>query len=94
GSHMPAGAGQDGRRIARIEEDLRRLVSARIEAPSQAVDAEESFFSLGVDSVALQEITETLERTYGSLPPTLLFENPNIRQLARYLAERVPARSA
>ncbi|WP_437923085.1 SDR family NAD(P)-dependent oxidoreductase [Sorangium sp. So ce291] len=83
-----AATGADGHLAARIEGDLRRLVAAKIQADSSDIDAEESFFSLGVDSVALQEITEQLEQVYGSLPPTLLFESPNIRRLARYLAER------
>ncbi|WP_437595490.1 SDR family NAD(P)-dependent oxidoreductase [Sorangium sp. So ce590] len=91
---LHAAAREDRPQAARIEGDLRRLVATKIQAVSSAIDAEEPFFSLGVDSVALQEITEHLEHTYGSLTPTLLFEHPNIRKLARYLAERAPSAPA
>jgi acyl transferase domain-containing protein/acyl carrier protein len=90
----PAAAGADRPRIARIEEDLRRFISSKIQAASHEIDVDESFFALGVDSVVLQEITEKLEHAHGSLPPTLLFENPNIRQLALYLAGRAPLQPA
>ncbi|HWU91371.1 MAG TPA: beta-ketoacyl synthase N-terminal-like domain-containing protein, partial [Kofleriaceae bacterium] len=78
-------------RLALVEDELRRLVAHALETRAADIDVEESFSALGVESLVLQSITETLEKTYGPLSPTLLFEYPSIRTLARILVERLPA---
>ncbi|MCP3137810.1 SDR family NAD(P)-dependent oxidoreductase [Pyxidicoccus xibeiensis] len=73
---------------AALEAWLTGLIAARIGADASAVDPEESFFALGVESVMVKELMKELDREYDGLSPTLLFERPNLRELAVFLASR------
>lgn len=58
-------------------------------------DADKSFFDLGLDSVALLEISEAMEKELKvQLYPTLLFERSTATALAGYLREKYPHLSA
>jgi acyl transferase domain-containing protein/NAD(P)-dependent dehydrogenase (short-subunit alcohol dehydrogenase family)/acyl carrier protein/SAM-dependent methyltransferase/aryl carrier-like protein len=50
------------------------------------LDRDSTFESYGVDSLVALEITRALERDFGKLPATLLFERITIGQLATYFA--------
>ncbi|MCY1022598.1 SDR family NAD(P)-dependent oxidoreductase [Pyxidicoccus sp. MSG2] len=78
---------------AALEGWLTGLIAARIGAEPSAVDREESFFALGVESIMVKDIMKELDRRYDGLSPTLLFERPNLRELAVYLASRAPRAS-
>jgi acyl carrier protein len=52
------------------------------------ISSGESFTSLGLDSLALLEMTGALEeRVARILPATITLEHPDIDRLSRYLAE-------
>ncbi|WP_158549190.1 SDR family NAD(P)-dependent oxidoreductase [Lysobacter silvisoli] len=50
-------------------------------------DAETPFGELGVNSFLVLKILKRLEQDFGTLPKTLLFENFNVRDLARYFVK-------
>ena len=50
-------------------------------------DAETPFGELGVNSFLVLKILKRLEEDFGTLPKTLLFENFNVRDLARYFVK-------
>ncbi|MBV8886874.1 MAG: SDR family NAD(P)-dependent oxidoreductase, partial [Chroococcidiopsidaceae cyanobacterium CP_BM_RX_35] len=57
---------------------------------SQLPDQERGFFEIGMDSLTAVELKERLEGSLGSkLPATLVFESPNIKELAEYLGREV-----
>lgn len=70
----------------RTEEYLKSLIC---EAADEALvfDAETPFGELGVNSFLVLKILKRLEEDFGTLPKTLLFENFNVRDLARYFVK-------
>ncbi len=55
-----------------------------------SIDPETGFLAMGVDSRMAVELKELLEADLGlTLGTTLLFDQPNVRQLAEYLVARV-----
>lgn len=50
------------------------------------IDRNSTFEPLGVDSVKILELVRLLERTFGPLPKTLLFEYNTLARLAAYFA--------
>ncbi|MGA1867996.1 MAG: thioester reductase domain-containing protein [bacterium] len=75
---------------AAIEEWLAALIASKIGSSEGQIKRDESFFSLGVESIIIQDIMSELDKKYDTLPPTLLFEYPNINQLAAYLKDQSP----
>lgn len=58
-------------------------------------DTQKPFFDLGVDSLALLEMSEALEKDLSvELYPTLLFEHSSVGALSAYLRENFPAQTA
>ena len=53
-------------------------------APSE-IRTEATFESLGVDSLTVLQLTEQIEREYGKLSKTLLYEYPTLNRLAAHL---------
>ncbi len=70
----------------RTEDYLKWLIC---EAADEALvfDAETPFGELGVNSFLVLKILKRLEEDFGTLPKTLLFENFNVRDLARYFVK-------
>ena len=55
-----------------------------------AIDVEQGFFEMGLDSLMALELKRRLERATGlTLPRTIAFEFPNVDALARYLCTAV-----
>ncbi|MGZ8245099.1 SDR family NAD(P)-dependent oxidoreductase, partial [Methylomagnum sp.] len=73
-------------------EQVRRYVldtlARHVGTEPESIRADESFFSLGLESLLLQELQEELGRVFPKLPPTLLFEYPNAEALTGYLARQ------
>ncbi|MCP5088774.1 MAG: SDR family NAD(P)-dependent oxidoreductase, partial [Rhodobacteraceae bacterium] len=76
--------------LPRIEQELTALIAQKIQSSPDQILPDDSFFDIGVESVVLQEIMADLEKRYGHLSPTLLFEYSNIRDLAAFLVEKLP----
>ncbi|EDM74616.1 non-ribosomal peptide synthase [Plesiocystis pacifica SIR-1] len=86
-----ASAGADADSPAALElslrEELVQLVAAALTMDPARVDIDQPLVLFGLDSVQAVQIAGDLERSAGlSLSPTLLFEQPNIRALARAIA--------
>lgn len=72
--------------LGRTEDYLKSLI--REAADEDLVfDAETPFGELGVNSFLVLKILKRLEEDFGTLPKTLLFENFNVRDLARYFVK-------
>lgn len=71
----------------RTENYLKSLICEAADA-ALVFDAETPFGELGVNSFLVLKILKRLEQDFGTLPKTLLFENFNVRDLARYFVKK------
>ena len=69
-----------------VETYLTALVAKTLDMDPEDLDCEESFFALGIESILVQDIVDQLGKMYENLSPTLLFEYPNVSELAQHLA--------
>ncbi len=83
----PAGGGAAGAAQLAIEQWLvARLAALRGIAPGE-VEVARPFAAFGIDSIMAVRLSGELEEWLGrTLPPTLLYEHPDIRSLAQFLA--------
>lgn len=73
---------------SKIEEQLAILISEILQINQKQIDFNDSFMDLGLDSVNIVELTETISNKFNvNLYPTLLFEEQNITALSIYLAK-------
>ena len=70
----------------RTEAYLKSLICEAADA-ALVFDPETPFGELGVNSFLILKILKRLEQDFGTLPKTLLFENFNVRDLARYFVK-------
>ncbi|HEY1110739.1 MAG TPA: SDR family NAD(P)-dependent oxidoreductase, partial [Opitutaceae bacterium] len=73
--------------IERVEVYVRETLGAVIQMEADKVDLDVRFDEIGVDSIVVNDVNLRFERDLGAVPKTLLFEHPNVRRLARHLAE-------
>ena len=66
---------------------FKKLLSAVIKLPANSIDAAAPMEKYGIDSILVMQLTNQLEKTFGSLPKTLFFEYKNIQELAEYFLE-------
>ena len=96
----PAGAGPAALKISAAPLAARRdLLLAHVHAAAatvlgfddpQALDPDQGFFQLGMDSVMSVRLRGDLEVSLGAaLPPTLAFEHPTVRALTDWLAREL-----
>ncbi len=71
-----------------IEEHLIGLVAREAKIPPETIRPERALESYGIDSMMVVALNRELEKVYGELPNTLLFEHQSIRALTGYLAGR------
>ncbi|WP_127530131.1 SDR family NAD(P)-dependent oxidoreductase [Paenibacillus kobensis] len=64
---------------------IRRVFAEALALDAEEMDERETFEAYGVDSVVVLDINRLLERDFGKLPSTLLFEYMTIEKLADYL---------
>ncbi|MGX0890777.1 rhizoxin synthesis polyketide synthase RhiF [Pseudomonas sp. ADAK2 TE3594] len=69
---------------------FKQLLSKTLKRPLDKIDSDGSFERYGVDSIMLTELTTQLERTFGSLPNTLLYEHQTVRELSDYFIRQHP----
>ncbi len=69
------------------ESYIKTLIAAKLGLSSREIEPDESLFALGLDSMILSDIMVELSRTFGDLPPTLLFERPNLTKLLAYFEQ-------
>src|SRR5207244_10291754 len=80
------------------ESYLKSLISDVSGSLSSDFDSSAPFGELGIDSFYVLKIIKRLEADFGTLPKSLLFENFNITDLAKYFvtknAQKLSARLA
>jgi len=65
---------------------LQLLVAARLNNAPETIDTKAGYYDLGLQSAVLLDLTTLIGQQLGvDLPPTLLFEHPNIASLAEFL---------
>jgi len=75
---------------AHIQTFLINAIASRLEVTSEEIDIDRTLLFFGLDSVQAIQISGDLEAELGQkLSPTLLFEHPNIRELAKGLCQQV-----
>ncbi|VXD20970.1 Phosphopantetheine-binding protein [Planktothrix serta PCC 8927] len=73
--------------VATIQEWLVSQLAQRLELEELEIDVEEDFANYGLNSIEAINLSGDLETILGRrLPPTLLWDYPNICTLAEYLA--------
>jgi len=70
------------------ESHLKSLIAEASGSLDADFDSFAPFGELGIDSFRVLKIIKALEADFGTLPKTLLFENFNINDLARYFVDK------
>ncbi|KJK30395.1 SDR family NAD(P)-dependent oxidoreductase [Paenibacillus polymyxa] len=71
----------------KAEDYLKTLLSAVIKLPAESINVNAPMDRYGIDSILVMQLTNELEKTFGSLPKTLFFEYHNLRSLTGYFLE-------
>ncbi|MCP4459372.1 MAG: SDR family NAD(P)-dependent oxidoreductase, partial [Cytophagales bacterium] len=66
---------------------LKKQFSSVLKLPSYKIDVDAPMEKYGIDSILAMNLTNQLEKTFGSLSKTLFFEYQTIREMARYFIE-------
>ncbi|MCP5007065.1 MAG: hypothetical protein GY941_24440, partial [Planctomycetes bacterium] len=66
---------------------LKKQFSSLLKLPSYKIDVEAPLEKYGIDSILAMNLTNQLEKTFGSLSKTLFFEYQTIEELTRYFIE-------
>jgi len=74
----------------RLQDWLRRRFGAVLKLSSQRIDVRASLEQYGIDSILAMQLTGELEKSFGALSKTLLFEHQTIASLANYLLRAFP----
>src|SRR5215212_2460677 len=69
------------------ESYLKPVISEEADSLSADFDSFAAFGELGINSFQVLKILKVLERDFGRLPKSLLFESFNVHDLARYFAK-------
>jgi acyl carrier protein len=82
-----------GERAALLEAHVRRRVAEVMGYEDEsALQSEQGFFQLGMDSIMSVQLRSRLEADLAQrLPPTMVFEHPTVKALAAYLQSAVAA---
>lgn len=73
-----------GNLLEKTQEYLRRQFSTMLKLPAHNIDPRAGLERYGIDSILAVSLINSLERTFGGLSKTLLFEYRNIQALAEY----------
>ncbi|WP_316173153.1 non-ribosomal peptide synthetase, partial [Bradyrhizobium sp. SZCCHNRI2049] len=68
----------------RTERYLVQLLSQSLKLPPHRIEPQAALEQYGIDSIVAMELTNTLEKVFGSLSKTLFFEYQSIAALAQY----------
>ncbi|AQW31032.1 SDR family NAD(P)-dependent oxidoreductase [Ralstonia syzygii subsp. celebesensis] len=68
--------------------ELRAMLASTLEIPPDRIDDARCFEQYDIDSLTIMAMTRRLEKRFGALPSTLLFEYASLQRLADYLAGR------
>ncbi|MES2939420.1 MAG: amino acid adenylation domain-containing protein [Pseudomonadota bacterium] len=63
---------------------LKRILADAVKLPASRIEADAPLEQYGIDSILVLQLTEALEKDFGSLSKTLFFEYQSLRALARH----------
>ncbi|MEJ2621335.1 MAG: SDR family NAD(P)-dependent oxidoreductase, partial [Candidatus Thiodiazotropha sp.] len=69
---------------------FKKLLSSVIGLPAHRIEADAPMEKYGIDSIMVMQLTNQLEKIFGSLPKTLFFEYQDIRELTDYFLTTYP----
>ncbi|HEY4491075.1 MAG TPA: beta-ketoacyl synthase N-terminal-like domain-containing protein, partial [Acidobacteriota bacterium] len=87
---------EEKKRVSAIAQDMieekavnyfKKLLSSVINLPAHRIEADAPMEKYGIDSIMIMQLTNQLEKTFGSLSKTLFFEYQNIQSLTGYFLE-------
>ena len=73
--------------LEKVSSYLKKLLSPVIKLSVERIEADTPMEKYGIDSIMVMELTNQLEKTFGSLSKTLFFEYQTIRELSGYFLE-------
>lgn len=76
--------------VEKTREYLRTQLALVLKLPSHKIDVQDPLEKYGIDSILSMNLTNQLEKTFGSLPKTLFFEYQSIHDLAEYFTRSYP----
>jgi len=77
-------------RLEWLVDDVRTLVATELKLQSDNVEVKRSLIDMGVDSLMTVSLRVRLRRRYGfEFPPTLLWNNPSVHAVARFIDHRI-----
>ena len=68
----------------KTQQFLRKQLSQVLKIPSTKIDVKAPLENYGIDSILAMNLTSLLEKTFGSLSKTLLFEYRSVLELSQY----------
>ena len=78
----------------RTRQFLKKRLSALLKLPANRIDAAAPLEKYGINSIMTMDLTNELEKIFGSLPKTLFFEYQTLDELAQYFIRSHAARLA
>lgn len=63
---------------------FKNIISSILKIPAHRITNDESLETYGIDSVVIMQLTNQLEKVFGSLSKTLFFEYPTINEINQY----------
>lgn len=77
---------------ARVEEELRSVISGLLGIPAEKIDATENFGNFGFDSVSIKAFSDRISSLYTiDIKPMELFDNSSLQSLTAYLLKESEA---
>lgn len=70
--------------LEKAQDFLGKQLSALLKLPASRIDPQAPLEQYGIDSILTVNLTNQLEKTFGPLSKTLLFEHQTIRELTEY----------
>lgn len=78
--------------VSTIEEKLSQILSETLKIDIKIIDVSADFSEYGADSMTMMDFMDKVKKVYGEvITPALLFENKQIRSLARVISENTSA---
>ncbi|WP_217636936.1 SDR family NAD(P)-dependent oxidoreductase [Dendrosporobacter quercicolus] len=71
----------------KVVDFLKQLISAVIKLPADRLEEDAPMEKYGIDSIMIMQLTDRLEKTFGTLEKTLFFEYQSIQELSVYFLE-------
>ncbi|MEE8056697.1 MAG: SDR family NAD(P)-dependent oxidoreductase [Pseudomonadales bacterium] len=69
---------------ARVTDFLKKQLAQVLKLPAHRIQASEPLENYGIDSILAMQLTNALEKTFGSLSKTLFFEYQTIQEVSDY----------